>query len=168
MLHSRTSEEIIWQEISGLHLCSLFALFKSTRRYISSRKSNIVIDVPENDDFDCLANAVDCRVHIVLCIHCKFLDKVVIFLSWVDYEDKFIILFQLQESQQFASTSVAEYSICYTSISLYPRSSHITESFIGSCGITTRTTTIELLVGRTPVCTDARYLYFYFYLKNSQ
>jgi hypothetical protein len=37
MLYPRTSKEI-WQGISGIYLCSLFAMFKSTLRFLTSRQ----------------------------------------------------------------------------------------------------------------------------------
>jgi hypothetical protein len=55
-----------------------------------------------------LAAVVDYGVKIVLRIHSESFDKVVIFQPWIDNEDAFTFLFQLQECQQSPSTSVAE------------------------------------------------------------
>jgi hypothetical protein len=64
-----------------------------------------------------LADAVDCGIHIVFHINCKFFDKVVIFLPSVDYEVEFTVLFQLQAILQWPYTSVAKYQICPITVS---------------------------------------------------
>ncbi len=79
----------IWQESSGIHfyllsyclICSkqLFdclPLDKSKVNDVPEIKIIILILVPW---IQCLAGAMDCEVYMVLRIHCKSLDKVVIF-----------------------------------------------------------------------------------------
>jgi hypothetical protein len=48
-----TSSEETWKGNSGAYLCSLFDMFKSTLRILFCllKKSNMVNDVPGNDDF---------------------------------------------------------------------------------------------------------------------
>jgi hypothetical protein len=74
-------------------------------------KSNILNDVPENDDFVC-SNPV-CRLWIPYRSPYSLqvtLNKVVIFLSWVNHEDT--LLFNSFSCNSCPSTSVAEYNIC--------------------------------------------------------
>jgi hypothetical protein len=59
-------------------------------------KSNMVNDVPENDNFACLNPGLSWWCGLwsphsspVSLQDCKFLDKVVIFLALIDYEDAF-------------------------------------------------------------------------------
>jgi hypothetical protein len=70
--------------ISASLLIVCFVQINSSTAFFLLVKPNMVNDtsITENDDFVCF-NPVDCGVHIVLHIHCKSLDKVVIFLLWV-------------------------------------------------------------------------------------